>query len=236
MFNISLLCPTRNRPASLERMWESAMQTAKNPQKIELVLYIDDDDILSIEKAKQLSKRFGDQINVITGARDAEIYSNLHNICCLKSSSEIVMGSADDIIFKTKDWDHYILQIFNEIDDKIAFVYPDDGFNGIKLGTHGFFHKKWFDILGYLAPPIFTVDYSDNYIMDLAKGIGRCYFVRDVLVEHMHWTIGKSDFDMTAQEAHQRRGKTSNKEIYQSLDTKNKIKFDIQKLKAKIND
>ena len=47
MFNISLLCPTRKRTESLEKMWLSALQTAKFPKKLELVLYIDSEDLKS---------------------------------------------------------------------------------------------------------------------------------------------------------------------------------------------
>ena len=57
MFDISLLCPTRNRPDGLETMWMSAIEMADNPESIELVLYIDDDDQDSISKSNDLRVR-----------------------------------------------------------------------------------------------------------------------------------------------------------------------------------
>ena len=236
MFNISLLCPTRNRPAGLERMWESAMQTAKNPQKIELVLYIDNDDQSSILKSKDLVDSFGDQINIIIGKKGEEIYSNLHNVCCSKARSDIFFGSADDLIFRTKEWDSVAIDRFDEIPDKIGYIFPNDGHWGDELGTHGFFHKRWFDALGYLSPPISTVDYSDNYINDVASAINRRFYMDTVLIEHMHWTFGKMKMDQTAIEAHQRRSQTNNASVYQSFKTTQKQREDIEKLRGMMNE
>jgi len=227
MYKISLLCPTKNRTDSLLRMWKSVLDTADNPSQIELVLYVDYDDNKTIEF---LNSNLDNCLVMMSHPEHKEIYSNLHNICCAASSADIVMSAADDIIFRSKSWDTKIIEIFDHIDDNIAYVYPNDGFNGIKLGTHGFFHKDWFKTLGHLSPPIFSVDYSDNYTMDVAKGVERCFYIDDMLVEHMHWTIGKSPFDETFREAHQRRSVTDNKSIYESESTRSMVREDIEKL------
>ena len=56
MYNISLLCPTRNRVDGLIRMWSSALDTASNPDKLELVLYVDHDDLETIEFSYEIFK------------------------------------------------------------------------------------------------------------------------------------------------------------------------------------
>ncbi len=227
MFNISLLSPTKKRTDSLSRMWKSVLDTADNPSQIELVLYVDHDDN---ETLQFLESNLKDCKVIVSDPDKKEIYSNLHNVCCENASANIVMSAADDIIFRSKSWDTEIIEIFNQIHDNIAYIYPDDGYNGVKLGTHGFFHKDWFKALGYLSPPVFTVDYSDNYTMDVAKGVNRCFYLSACLVEHMHWTIGKSAFDQTFSEAHQRRALTDNKSIYENETTKSMIQNDIEKL------
>lgn len=236
MYNISLLCPTRNRPDGLERMWNSAIECASEPDKIELVLYIDDDDQSSILKSKDLTSKFGDQINITIGKRGEEIYSNLHNICCSKARSDIFFGSADDLIFRTENWDSIAIEKFSNIEDKIGFVFPNDGHWGEELGTHGFFHRRWYQALGYLSPPVFTVDYSDNYVADISRDVGRYIYMSEVLIEHMHWTFGKSAFDQTAKEAHIRRHQTNNAALYQSSEVLKIKERDIKKLKEFINE
>jgi len=138
---------------------------------------------------------------------------------------------ADDLIFRSQGWDTSIKDVFKQYNDKIAYVYPNDGHWGSELGTHGMFHKNWYNVLGYITPSIFTVDYSDNYIMDISRGLGRAIYMSEILVEHMHWTFGKSDFDQTAQEAHGRRKTTNNQAVYQSDGTKRLQVQDIEKLK-----
>lgn len=222
---ISILCPTKYRPDGLRAMWESALETSS--VELELVLYVDEYDQLTLKTVPTLRGN----VKLIVGD-GTEIYSNLHNICCEESSHDLFMGAADDIIFRTPGWDALIIEKFSTLPDKIGYIYPNDGHNGEKLGTHGFFHKNWFRTLGYIAPPIFTVDYSDNYIMDVARGVNRCIYVPEVLAEHMHWTFNKSEFDRTAQIAHQKRTTTNNSKIYS--DSQDLINRDIGKLNESI--
>ena len=223
---ISILCPTRKRTKGLKRMWESAVDTADSPSDLELVLYVDYDDE---ETNKFLEHNLPEALVIISNPDEPEIYSNLHNICCENCTHDIFMGCADDVIFRTQGWDTKIVLEFNKIKDRIAFIYPDDGYNGEKLGTHGFFHKNWFNALGYISPPIFSVDYSDNYIMNIASVINRIFYISDMLVEHMHWTFGKSEFDTTAKNAHIRRVRSNNADVFNN--SKELQLLDIEKLR-----
>jgi len=234
MYNISLLCPTRHRTQGLKRMWDSALNTAADPDKIELVLYIDYDDEETINFLK--SNTLSNIIKIISNPSQPEIYSNLHNICCQNSNADIVFSCADDLIFRSNGWDDLVINKFNEIKDKIAFLFPNDGHWGSKFGTHGFFHKNWFNGLGYLSPALFTVDYSDNYINDIAKAINRSFYMENIFIEHMHWTFGKMEFDQTAREAHDRRSNTNNASIYRNFETMQQQREDIQKLFQFINE
>mgnify|MGYP003135454150 CR=1 FL=1 len=233
MFDISILCPTKNRCEGLERMWLSALDTADAPTSIELVLYIEKDDHASLNQVKQFEEKYGNQVLKIVSSKDV-IYSDLHNICCQHSTADIFLCAADDLIFRTQSWDSVVKNIFIESNDKIMYVYPNDGHWGEELGTHGFFHKRWYNTLGYISPPFFTVDYADNYIMDVSRSLNRAIYLSHVLLEHMHWTLGKSPFDLTAHEAHQRRLSTNNANIYVSDQVKSAQLHDIQKLTAVI--
>lgn len=219
--SISILCPTRNRTNDFLRMYYSALEKSCQPDQIEFVICVDQDDIGS----QQIC---GKNITSFISPPD-HIYSNLHNLCASKAQHDILMGAADDIVFRTLGWDDLVRQEFEKLDDKIAYVYPNDGAHGVNLGTHGFFHKKWFETLGYLSPPIFTIDYSDNYVMDVARGVGRAIYLPNVLVEHMHWSFGKSEVDQTALEGCRRRQQTDNQRIF--LESSQLIRTDITKLK-----
>jgi hypothetical protein len=227
--SISILCPTRKRRLGFLGMASSALMTSSAP--LEFIVAVDQGDSETFDYTAELGSGFGISVKVVeipTGT----IYGDLHNLCAGCAKHDILMGAADDIVFRTHGWDKVVLAAFDGIPDKIAYVYPNDGHHGEVLGTHGFFHRKWYDILGYLCPPIFSVDYSDNYIMDVARGVGRAVYLDNILVEHMHWTFSKSDFDDTAREGHIRRRATDNAAIYQTA--KIMIENDIVKLKGAI--
>lgn len=229
MYKLSLLCPTRKRISGLSKMWESALNTSHSPNDLQLVLYVDNDDDETINSLHNLSNI--SQVKVLI-SDNKEIYSNLHNICCYNADAEIIFTSADDLIFRSDNWDLIVYEKFESLPDKIAFLYPNDGYWGNKFGTHGFFHANWFNTIGYISPPIFSVDYSDNYINDLAKSIERSFYMDNIFIEHMHWTFGKSPFDETSKRAHEKRLKDDNRNIYEN--SSSLINSDMLKLKSKM--
>lgn len=47
MVDISLLLPTRGRPSLVYRLFDSIVETTSNPKRLEVVLYLDEDDLKS---------------------------------------------------------------------------------------------------------------------------------------------------------------------------------------------
>src|SRR5579863_1932545 len=97
--SISLLLPTRKRPKELRRMVESVRKTADS--EVEVVVYIDTDDELSVPVAQELGLRYkvGPRIRKITQA---------WNEILLLATGDIFQQTNDDIVFTTKGWDAII--------------------------------------------------------------------------------------------------------------------------------
>lgn len=207
---ISFLMPTRGRPHNMRRFAKSCFETAKNPSDVQIMMYIDDDDTESYATAHDLADEYGCPcITFISGPR--QYLSKCHNDLytaeqngiqfCL---SDIVSFIGDDVIFLTKGWDEKIISAFDEFQDKIVFVYPDDGMNHEKLGVHGFLHRNWVDTLGYVVPPYFAARFSDAWIQEVAQNIGRAKYIPSVIIEHLHYCVNKGNIDKTYKEANQR--------------------------------
>ncbi|NDB59517.1 glycosyltransferase family 2 protein [bacterium] len=216
---ISILCPTRHRPQNIERMWQSIQDTAKNPKQIEVVIYIDADDD-SYDNLK---------IPVVKIKGERIVLSDTWNKCAQKAKHDILMYAGDDIIFKTPNWDEIVIETFNAVPDKVLFVFGNDGsvHDGI-YGTHGFVHRTWFNTLGYICPPLFSGDYSDTWINDVAKLVGRHKHIK-ILTEHLHPDFKKSELDDTYLEKYERMKKDKTAELYFSLT--NERQQDANKLK-----
>jgi hypothetical protein len=191
--NISILAPTRNRPAIVKRMVVSAFETASEPDKLECCFYIDDDDCVSEQALAGFTN-----IKIKCGKRI--VLGDMWNKVFELASADIFMHGNDDVIFRTTGWDKAVMDAFAEYDDKIVFVYCNNGNPNQKSGTHGFLHRNWVDTIGYFTPPYFCSDCCDGWLNEVALALDRYVFLSDILIEHMHYTLGKSELDTTYKE------------------------------------
>lgn len=230
MEKFSLLLPTRQRPTQLMRLYESATKLASKPELVEMVVYVDEDD----NSYDQLIESPPPNTIFIRGPR--KTISKCWNDCWQASTGDIFFHAGDDIIFRTKGWDDVVRNKFAEFDDRIAFIYGNDG-NGEsernQFGTHGFIHRNWTDVVGYFVPPYYESDYNDTHLNDLAKGVGRHHHV-DILTEHMHFSLGKSEIDQNTKDRLARHETQKPDELYNARQQRQERAEQIEKLRQYI--
>jgi len=228
---ISLICPTRARPRRMAAMWHSAVATADDPGQIEVVFYIDEDDAAGKAGLALSAKIRAAQVSSIVGRR--LILSECWNAAAKIAKGGILMHCGDDIIFRSQGWDAQVIEKIDAFPDRIAFVYGRDGINDKKLGTHGFISSQWMEATGYMVPPIFSSDYNDMWLNEVAGRIGRRIYVPQIYTEHMHFMVQKSAKDATYLERLKRHRKDKMDEIWSN--TAHLREADAQKLRACIN-
>lgn len=189
---ISVLVPSRGRPVDLIRMMVSAYKMAVHERSVEFVVRLDDDDPKKVGYFTPPVKG----VKYITGPRT--LLSECWNECYAQASGEILMHAGDDITFNTPGWDVRVREEFAKIPDRIGLVFADDlSTNFPDLATHGFLHRRWVETVGYFLPPLFSSDWNDVWISEVAKKIGRLVPMGDVVIEHHHYTFGKAERDQT---------------------------------------
>jgi len=187
---ISVLIPTRGRPQQLERAVRSIRDTAVG--EVEVVAYIDSDDLDSAQMAGNLG------IRSIVGPRI--VLSQTWDELAKVASGDILCQGNDDCIWKTRAWDLVVQKAFEEWPDRIGMVHGSDGaMQHDRFAVNPFVHRKWVETLGYFTPTFFSNDYGDTWINHLANAIGRRKFV-PILIEHMHYLFGKAEVDQTTRE------------------------------------
>lgn len=209
----SLLVPTRGRPDSMKRFCDSAWSTAQDSERVEIVFYVDSDDRASLDYYE--SVKHDARIKLVVGPR---IYlAEAWNVLCRAATYDIVMQTGDDAVFRTQNWDIHVLAEFDKTPDKIVFVYAKDGVQNGKIGTLNFVHKNWVKAVGYYMPPFFYSDYTDTWLTDVAKRIGRAIYLPDVYIEHLHPAAGKAELDKTHQDRLKKVNQTDWGKIYKAL-------------------
>lgn len=165
---------------------------------VELVGVIDEDDPLFDDYR-------GADTFVIAPA--GTVHSDLWNQAWEAAHGDIAFLGADDLIFRTIGWDEMITEAIDELPDRIAMAYGDDG-TPPQRATHPAVSREWIDCVGWFTPPYFASWYADRWIWDVADLVGRRRFLPDVLIEHMHPAWGKAaDDPLYAKHTKARRGR-----------------------------
>lgn len=208
---ISLLLPTRGRPALVERFFGSVVAHTDCIDDIEVILYIDDDDIGSHHLDSE--KLF---VNRIVGPRIS--MGGYNSACYAVAQGRIIILVNDDMVINTPGWDRKIIDLDERISDKIYLAYGNDLFNKKRLCTFPILSRQTCEILQEPYPKEYLGAFIDYHIFDIFKrlqnaGYDRIHYLDDVVFEHLHYRTGKASFDAT----YQKRGRFADDEIFLSL-------------------
>ena len=173
---------------------QSIRDTISKNNAVEVLFFLDDDDLITQEKV--IFDDFRDLHLNFFRCKSLIISGERYNFLANQSSGDILMYGADDIVFAKKDWDEEVQEFFNDLPDKLALVFSPDIIHGDNIPTHGFVSSKSVDILGYFIYPHFRYWYNDSWLAGLYKSLGR-YYPCDLGMVHQHYSQGFGEIDET---------------------------------------
>jgi hypothetical protein len=188
---ISILTPTRERPENVARLVTSIFSKCKNPDKVEVLFYVDEDDDTFPNEFlnKNVKKIVGPKIWL----------SLMQNVLYANAKGEIIMYAGDDIEFGSKNWDVIVRERFNKYTDKICVVYGNDNAtHGEAIAIHAFLHRNWINAVGcWVAPGRGSL--YDFWITEVGRKLGRLEYVPELQISHIHYRQGQglAPFDAT---------------------------------------
>lgn len=227
---ISLLVPSRQRKEQFVRFYTSAMSTADLPGRLEVVMYVDDDD--NTYDGLNLFN-----LTIVKGPR--VVLSEMWNKCWENATGDIFGHMGDDIVFQTESWDTAIREAIAARPGNIAFVWCNDvspESNRNEFGTHGFVHRNWTNITGRFVPPYYASDYNDTHFNDVARALGVTTYLHNFITEHMHYSLGKAEIDQNTRDRLDRHAATNPKAIYDSEEKRLEREEEIQRLRKFIDE
>ncbi len=195
----SLLCPTRGRPAQARDAVLSAFETARDPSRLESLLYVDNDDpeLPSYEEmVKTLAKELpGGRVRLISEPRMGvgRAFNHLTSV----ATGDVFVTATDDQFFLSEGWDVRLDTETARFPDGIYCFWFNDNWESQNFCTAPILSRIWVETLGYMFSPLFEHFFSDAWIWMLAKTLDRAVYIDDMTVEHRHWKTGKVEKDET---------------------------------------
>lgn len=186
--NNLLIVPTRNRPSSVLEFYNSFKEHTSNSTT--LCFAIDSDDPSEYDKESMPEAVW--EINERSGMAGA-LNTVAYKYC---KDYDYITFMGDDHRIRTKDWDLELTK--NSAKNLIA--YGNDLLQGPNLPTAVLMDSRIIDILGYMSPPVLKHMYLDNFWKSLGTTLGSLHYRNDVIIEHMHYSVNKSENDQTYQE------------------------------------
>jgi len=207
---ISIALPTRERPNNITRLIKSIEETAKYPKEIQVILRIDEGDEPTKNNVLKNQKRFSGRFDYLEKPQN-ELLSDMWQECFPLTKGPRLMMCADDVVFRTPEWDKIIIEAMPDPKNIFRFVWCNDGIQGYNMPTLPFMSIAWVKHIGYFVPRGYYCDYCDMHllrIVDLLKKrghkVGR--YLKNVFIEHMHPQVNKAKWDQNYKRRRKMRG------------------------------
>lgn len=179
---LSFLMPTRKRVPLVHRFFQSVLDTAADPDQIEIILATDDDDPESHEITHPSLC-----VKTVIIPRGSTM-GNLNRACFDASSGRYVMLINDDVILRTKNWDLAVAGAFATYEDDIALIHVNDLLFREKLCTFPLLSRKACLEIGICQAEYqrYKIDDDIYAIYNLLAHLGhkRITYLPEVIFEH----------------------------------------------------
>jgi len=174
----------------VRQLFTNILETAENPETLEVILYVDDDDAESARLAcasLRVVKLIGPRVSM--GA--------MTRACHEASRGRYIALINDDMIFRTQAWDSAVADAFARHGDDIALVYANDLYYGDKVATFPILSRKACEVMGGIVPQEYQSHSIDSHLFDVFERLGKLGFDRltylpEVVFEHLQHGAGHS--------------------------------------------
>ena len=195
MFNFTIIIPTRGRYNGLTQIVRSICTLAKWPEKIEIIMRIDDDDKEGLRAAADLEAEDLKATLVKVVKPRNEYLSDLWDECYEFAHANRIMACADDCVFRTQDWDKPIIAASPKPGRTVYFMYGNDTIQKNFLATFPIVSRAWVECAGFFMPCGYKRDWCDTHLYDIAIRLKKehkinirklGWYFKDVIFEHQH--------------------------------------------------
>jgi len=177
-----VILPSRSRPDNVKRGVDALLEHSRIS---DIIVAIDEDqadlyprlDGVTYEVNPRL--RMNGTLNLVAN-KYADKYETIYFL-------------GDDHLVKTPGWDELLYAPIKA--RGYGLSYGNDLLQGQKLATAIMMSTNIIRTLGFMAPPKLIHLYMDNFWMSLGQALDCLTYVREAVIEHMHYLAGKAQAD-----------------------------------------
>lgn len=189
MRDLLIIVPTRGRPDGFRRLVDAIRATTTGD--VQILACVDRDDAAQYEPIEDVWYMVKERRRFVAITNDAaRLYAE--EFRCLG-----ILG--DDTVPRTEGWDATVLATLDELGTGLC--YPNDLLQGETLPTVCFITTDIVRALGFMTPPVLVHMYSDDFWLALGKALDRIRYLPDVVIEHLHPSVGKAPSDEVYEES-----------------------------------
>lgn len=189
MSDLVVLCPTRGRPQAAREAHEAFVSTKRLDSTAILFVVDDDDPQLDAYLALDVpTLHLPPPGNMATALNEGVKWA-------IETLGPRYVGFiGDDHRFRTENWDGHFTDVLYDRGGGMVYgndlVRPDGD-----IPTQIVMSTEIVTTLGWMALPGAKHLYLDNTWRVLGDEVGCLYYMPDVIIEHMHPSVGKADWD-----------------------------------------
>lgn len=217
---ILIIVPTRSRGQKILEFIDSWNITS--PTQADLLICLDEDDAhnYTLVESEGLMIDIGPRIRMIPTLNRAALK--------YMKDYKYIGFAGDDHRYRTPGWDKEFIESI-QANGGVGIVYGNDLLQGKTLATEVVMSSNIIQTLGYMVPPGLIHLYADNFWMDLGKRCGCLEYLPEVVIEHCHFTNGKSGVDALYEEVNSHSMFEHDRQAYE-LYCSTQLENDVQKI------
>ena len=215
MSRILLIVPTKGRPEKHLEFYESFKD---NSTDTDLIFVLSLGDI-------QYPRIPGVKYETV----DSPTMSGKLNTTAIKYANDYdyIAFLGDDVRIRTEAWDAKMVEAIESVPNAVA--YGNDLYQGERLPTAVLMSTNIIKTIGFMSPPELKHLYIDNFWKELGTRLSSLRYFPEIILEHMHYAVGKSEKDVTYTEANSATLYRDDEMAYRQY-VQNKMNNDISKL------
>lgn len=204
---MAIIVPSRSRPENISRLANSLKETKTNAN---LFVVLDEDDS-KLENYEKLNCA-----DIIVAPKGDRGITRPLNFAAsnLKNKFLYFMFMGDDHVPRTENWDLIFEERLKQT--KYGVAYGNDLLQGRNLATAVCMTQNIVSALNGMAPASIKHLYIDNFWMQLGKDLNSLHYFENVIIEHLHPSCGKADWDELYELVNSNKSYASDRQAYEN--------------------